>query len=271
MTSVVAAVAYYAIRTRPGDEPGWLSSWAISQRPLLTASLLVLTIAGAATEWIRALLSDDIENTRVLQRLLDDFSTREFPLRGRQNRLTLFRALPGWRAWWVGLRRLPIFAKGHKWAALRRLRFQDVYLVVHLRASDSRSRKSAVALHISDQAEGCEGMAGLAWEENHCFKGNLNKLNPKDVRAIETLDALPIGHPIREYAEQTNVRDITLLRSVDNFARHFMGTIIRKSDGTPWGVLLLDSEDDRCPFTATGGSFAERFNDLAGLLGKFVG
>lgn len=272
-TSVFAALGYYATRAKEGDPPTWLSGWALSHRPTLAQWLLGLTLLTAITEWIRAIWTDRLENRRVLQRLLDDFSAREFPLRSRKNRLTLFKAMVGWRAFLIAVRRLPLLRKPHKWKALRRIRFGDTYLVVFLRASDARSPKSAVALRVSDQAASCEGMAGLAWEENFCFKGNLAKPNPDDVHRLRTWDSVPATDPIRQYAEETNVKDIVLLASVDNFAGHFMGTLIRRADGKPWGVLLLDSEDEACPFTTntTGGAFGQRFNALAGLLGKFVG
>jgi hypothetical protein len=272
-TSVLAALGYYATRAKQGDSPIWLSSWAVTHRPTLAEWLLGLTVLSAITEWIRAIWMERLENKRVLQRLLDDFSTRQFRLRSRKNRLTLFRAVPGWRAYLLALRRLPLLGKRHKWKALWRTKFGDTYLVVFLRASDSRSPKSAVALRVSDHAASCVGMAGLAWEENFCFKGNLVKPNPDEVRRLRNWDSVPATHPIRQYAEETNVKDIVLLASVDNFARHFMGTLIRRADGKPWGVLLLDSEDEACPFTTntTGGAFGQRFNALAGLLGKFVG
>ena len=273
-TTILAAVVVYASRVSEGDAPAWLSTWAVAQRATLAVALLVLTVVAAGIDVTRAVVADRLENKEVLRQLLNEFSARNFPdRRARRNRLTLLRATKGWRAWARALWRLPLFGTRHKWRAWRRISFRSTYLVVYLRATDARSPKSATALQVSDQELLCEGMAGRVWEEGYCFRGELPKLRAEDVRKVTDLSKLPHDDPIREYAEATNVRDIVLLHSFDNFGRHFMGTVIRRADATPWGILLLDSEDDTCPFLpeGTGGQFGDRFQELALALGKFVG
>lgn len=273
VTTITAAFVAYASGVRRNDEPLWLSVWADTHRPLLALLLLGCSALAAIAEWIRAFTATKQENRATLQRVLNDFAAREFPEKGRKNRITLFKAVSGWSALLHAIRRTSVFAGRHKWKSVRRIRLRGTYLIVFLRSVDARSQKSGTVLRVADEPQHCEGVGGRVWEENFYFLGNLPEITVDAVRsATKLLEDLPVAHLVRRYAEATNIRDLTLLRSMDTFARHFMGSLIRRSDGTVWGVLLLDSEDRNCPFptNSTGGKFGDRFKDLARLLGKIV-
>lgn len=66
--------------------------------------------------------------------------------------------------------------------------------------------------------------------------------------------------------------DVVLLRSMQHFARHFMGTRVRDTRGNVRGILLLDSEHPDCPFPANkdGGRFGQALKDLAVTMGKLI-
>ena len=262
----------YALKVDATNWPAWLSSWFVSHRPGLSLALLGLSVAGTLVELGRSYIERRHGYKPALQRLLDDFAAREFKGRAKKNRLTLFKATSGLRLFLYGLARLPLFEKSHKWAALRRLRPRRRYLGVYVRASEARNRRSTTALRVSDTAAECEGMAGSVWEEGACLLANLPKIDPREVRSITALDTLPEHHPIRVYARGTNIRELVLLQSMEHYARHFLGCLIRRQDGTPWGVLLLDSEEETCPFPddGTGGDFGQRFFMLAAVFGKLI-
>ena len=271
VTAIVSSLVAYSTKLQPTDEPQWFSSWVYGKRATLAFALLALSWLGAIVEWVRAYLAERHHDKAVLQRIVDDFARTQFKSRVRKNRLTVFKVTSGFRCFGYSMVRLPLLEKGYKWRAASRLKFRSNYLGIYLRASETRNVKSTTALRISDNPDECEGMAGLVWEETSCILPNLPKIDPADVRRVSSLDALPFDHPIRQYARATNIRDIVLLQSMENLARHFMGYIIRRSDGTPWGVILLDSEEEHCPFETPGGApFAEKLSDCARVLGKVV-
>jgi hypothetical protein len=272
ITSFVAALVVYASKVSAADWPQWLSEWFISHRPLLALGLLCLSILGTLVEAVRWYIEKRHGAKGALQRLLDAFANSEFKGRAKKNRLTLFKTTSGFRVFSYGLIRLPLLDQVHKWRALKRLRPRWKYLGVYLRASEARNRKSTTALRVSDSADHCEGMAGLVWEEGACMLANLPRISAARVRDVAKFDSLEASDPIRIYAESTNIRDLVLLQSMEHYARHFMGYLIRRQDGTPWGVLLLDSEEDVCPFPtdAAGGVFGQKLAMLAQVFGILI-
>lgn len=137
----------------------------------------------------------------------------------------------------------------------------------------ARNAKSATALRVSDDPAECEGMAGLVYEEGFCIASNLPRISKADVAPVCDLRELPASHPVRRYAEATRISDLTLLKAFENFGSHYMGVLIRKNNGTPWGVLLLDSEEERCPFpqNGDGAHTRERLESYARMMSKLVG
>jgi hypothetical protein len=281
LTSVFAAAVAYATKVKEGDTPSWLVAFALSKRESLAAGLLGLSVLGTMVESARAYISERHMSKGVLQKLLEDLAKTLFGENAKRNRLTLFKKTRGWRVFVWALIKLPWFGKRHKWRALFRLKWRDDYLGVYLRPSSVRNKNSLTAFRISDQARYCEGVAGLVWEENFVMIAGLQKVDPESTRKIKGLADLPATDPIAQYARSTNVSDPILLKSIENPARHFFGTIIRLGDGRPWGVLLLDSEEDDCPFpfgTGKGsknkrraGNFGKTFFTYADLLGKVIG
>jgi hypothetical protein len=270
--SLVAAFVSYSTRVSPGESPKWLVDWAIANRATTAAILLGITALIAVCDWFRVYLTARHEQRTVLQKILTDYSKRLFEDRTRQNRLSLFKKTIGWRVWFWSLVRLKL-EKSHKWSALLRVKFREPYLGVYLRPIGVRNQVSCAAFRVSDDSEECEGVVGLVWEKGQVLLTNLPKMDRSEIRGLRTLEGLPADAPLSQYAKATNVRDIRVLHSCDHFARHFVGSLIRKSDGTSWGVLLLDSEDDECLFATNGEPNAlhvQRFGDCAAIIGKIV-
>lgn len=271
--SLLAAWVTYSTRVSVGDEPKWLVDWTLANRSTAAALLLVVTVMIAVADWIRLYLSSRHEQKNILLKIISDYSKTLFADRTRHNRLTLFKLTNGWRVWIWALIRLPKFDKSHKWLALLRVNPRATYLGVYLRPNGVRNRTSCAAFRVSDDPEECEGVAGLIWEQGYVILPNLPRVTRSKIRELDSLQDLPADDPVYQYAEATNVRDIRVLKACDHFARHFVGSVIRKGDGTSWGVLLLDSEDDDCVFATEGDAsalHAQRISDCARIIGKIV-
>lgn len=155
-----------------------------------------------------------------------------------------------------------------KWKALARLRPRHKYLTVYLRPGGTRNQHSIVALRVSDSPETCEGVAGLVWENGSYLLSNLPSITPAEVRAVKNFTDLASGSPILEYLQATNLNGENgwcVMQSMEHFARHFMGFRIQKKDGNFWGVVLLDSQQEQCPFgsSKTGGPLGAKLADRA--------
>lgn len=274
LTVVLSGFVTYALRLTPNDEPKWLTNWVIEHRASAALWLLILTLLVALLDLLRAWVGDRHRAKKLLQDMLNDLSKVLVGADGRNNRITLFKLTSGWRTILWSAVKLPMFSKVHKWRAVLRLRPRRRYVGVYLRSQDSRGRNSATAFRVSDDPQECEGVAGLIWDRAaQVMIPNLPRMDRDAVRRVENCAQLAAEDPIRKYVEATNISDIRLLRACDNFGRHFYGTLIRKSDGAPWGILLLDSVQEVCPFMTNGTpsqDFVQRFNDYARLIGMVV-
>jgi hypothetical protein len=273
--ALLAAAVAYSSRLNVGDEPAWLVNWALEHKSALAIWLFALSSLVAIVDWFRNYLERRHQSKQILDKVLNELSKTLFPGSARSNRVSLLNQTKGWRIFLWGLVRLPLFSSGRKWRALWRLKWRSRYLGVYLRPTDSRGPKSTSAFRVSDISSECEGVAGLVWDcAGQKMLMNLPEVDVQAIRAMQSSQELQQNQSVREYAATTNVDDIRLLKACDHFARHFYGTLIRKSDGSPWGVLLLDSIDVKCPFEVNGNPsdvFMQRFNDYARVIGKIVG
>lgn len=271
IVGIAVALATYATRVKLGDEPMWLSAWAVSQRQQIVLVVLgcaVFQIVNDAWRWYAGARHPAKE---TLQKLVDEFSKTHFKERTKKNRVTLFRATQGWRVVLYGLSKLSVRNQGHKWRALLSVTWNELYLGVYVRPASVRNSKSASALKVSDHSSECEGVAGLIWEEGGTVE--LLNLPPVDVARLKSthkIEDLEEEDPIRIYCAQTNIRRISLAKSFDHFGRHFLGTVIRRSNGTLWGVLLIDSEEAEFGFASEGSDLKTRLDDFARVIGKIV-
>lgn len=272
--AILVALLTYSMRVARADAPAWLQWLAFDHSAILALIALISSVVAAVVELVRSYVASRHYRRAILAKLLNDFSREMFRDRARNNRVTLFRATDGWRVWLWTIWRLPIFGKLHKWRALLGVKPHARYLNAYLRPMAVRNQVSTAAFRISDVFEECEGVAGLVWESGSVALKDLPIIDRATIRALSALKDLPADHPVAKYSAGTNITDVSLLKSCDTYARHFLGTVISASDGTPWGVLLLDSQDDQCPFFQDGElsePYVNRFNDCARYLGKIVG
>ena len=214
---------------------------------------------------------------RTIQAALDQFVNENCTGLAKENRLTVFRQVTGFRAFFSGLRRLAFQRRGSrwkKWCALREIRWTSQYLTVFARTSDARGQRSTAAFAISDDADACEGVAGKAWDQGFYVACDLPRLTVEQFRSVSDIASLPADHPVREYAEKTHVGSIAQLHAIAHPAYHFMGSEIRVGKRL-WGVLLLDSERAARPFPdpakkKDGGEFGRKFKSCATMISHFL-
>jgi hypothetical protein len=199
----------------------------------------------------------------------------------RKNRITLFRCVSGRRAFCGSYWRMGLKAFSEEYRPMRRLlkkvEWGAKYLQVYARSQDAKNRLSPIIFRVSDYPEKCEGMAGVVWSEQGACKGSLPKLVETDVRllrssTLEQIQAKAASSRVRKYVSQTNLNSTELVHAVRSFSRHFMGQIVHTPQRRDWGVLLLDSEEEECPFDESedGGALGRVFRTQAETIGQIL-
>ena len=198
----------------------------------------------------RAFGSHQFQKQRA-QRILDHLVREVFGGDTKQHRLTLYRAVRGYRVW-AGLLFHRIWRQDEKrlaFLSLLRVSPWAWYLYPWARPKKSINPYSCAAWRVfRAKKRDCEGAAGLVWQnDTHTVTNVQHAFSPGELRSIQSFDDYPETHPVRQYAAATNVREARLLRSRETYSRHFHGMVIEDSDGVKWGVMLLDSSAYSCP------------------------
>jgi hypothetical protein len=127
----------------------------------------------------------------------------------------------------------------------------DSYLHVYIR--EGSFAKSFTMFRVEeDNAVNCEGVVGrIRFEKGDSvlYSGLpdvssilLSKIDLSNSRNKES-------KVVKEYMERGFIKNLDSLRAIHFRARHFLGSVIYKEGGLSWGVLLVDSNDEVCPFT----------------------
>lgn len=276
VVALLSAAVSYSTRVTQESAPHLLK-WLPENSSVLAFWLFVASLVAILANEARAYYVAKRQAPAALVRsLLEDFVKDQFHDRDRRkHRLTLFKARPGWRIFLYAFVRLRLFGCSHKWRVIRKIRWRSQYLSVYVRPRDAKNHISCAAWRINDHEDECEGVAGRVWYEGALVAiPRISAIDRTAARQVDDLSQLAAGHPVREYAERTGLRDVDLLKSCEHFATHFVGTLIRTSDGSAWGVLLLDSEPVVCEYFGEGGldpMFERRFADCARVIGRLVG
>lgn len=270
LVTIVAAFSAYASRLSPGVASSGFQLWLHGQREAMSIALLVAAVAGGVKEGVRAYLGTRHAARPVLQRMIDEFSKTHFKDRERHNRVTLFKKTRGWKIFWLGVLKIGGWRRPHRWKYLRSIHHQADYVGVYVRARGSRNRHSSVAWRISDVKDDCEGVAGLIWEEGGMvFIECQAEVDTAKLSQVNRLEDLAADNPTAIYASATNIKSLDSIRPLRNFGRFFCGTVIKHA-GEPWGVLLIDSQDDVCKF-GEGSVTRDKLGELALSIGQIVG
>jgi hypothetical protein len=280
--AAVALFSGYSIQLpNPIESPSLFQRVAMSVQPYAWGTGLAAGLVIILIELVQGITAGPQFRKETIQQVLDVL-VAQCEGNPRENRITLFRKRSGlgvicrglWRLGWTFWHP----EKRHKLSALARVRLRGTYLHVYVRSSKARHPLSTAAFRIAERRDLCEGMAGRAWDEQGFIcVSNLPKIKEEDRLRIQRMTVeeilqLPPMTRVRRYVEATGIRRTEQLRSIDSFARHFMGHDIRTGKGEPWGVLLLDSEREECPFSPSGdgGEFGSMFRAQAVVLGNLL-
>lgn len=260
-------------------EPAWLRNLVLRYQPYLPAALIALAGLLLLAQILQATLARPAYRRQTLLEIVDNL-VKELPGRAKKNRITIFRRVRGWQVlFWGTLRLLPRPwhpAKRAKFEAVRRVDPFGTYLFAYLRSTQGRNAACVAAFRVGERERDCEGMAGRAWEEGFFALPDLERLRSSDRSRIADAtveEVLQRNDRLRRYVELTRIQDTTQLRSFQTFARHYMGHALDNGQKRPWGVILLDSDEERCPFdnrSPTGGTFGEVFRTHAESLGHLL-
>ena len=141
------------------------------------------------------------------------------------------------------------------------------YLIVYARCARGTNPQSCSMFRVYSQSpEKCEGFAGLVWSTDFAVKrglpnvkDHLKKITGKgDIRTITKSSS-----SMRRYAIESNLTNCAKLRAVNRYAQHFLGTALWTARGKKWGVLLVDSTAEACPFPEADPGFEHDFKSYA--------
>lgn len=217
----------------------------------------------------------------IVERILDGMVKNHFNDKPQVNRLTLFRTMSGWRLMPIAFIRLFIHEDrgGKRWRSIFQTLLRNpghTYVFPYIRAKHARHRHSCIPLRVSEEDyELCEGVAGHVWAHgwlvlSPSVTGTLNAGGTKRGFGWYKDDA-----KARLYAEATFIKDPKILDGMSHPANHFVGVAIQRHEGHGvWGVLLLDSIEQKCPFPKEGTkgyrSFRSHFEEDAKTLSRIL-
>ncbi len=281
IAAFVSGISVLALNVSPQTQPSWLRAAGLWYQPyafvVAVGVLAVLLVAQVA----QAALGGPSFRKKTIQGVLDVLAA-ECGGRAKVNRVTLFKRVSGFTAFWVGIWRLRwrywLPEKRRRLKALWRIEWAADYLYVYVRSSSAKGRRSTAAFRVSDREHECEGVAGQVWEWDSYFLPNLPRIRDTH-RAIiraKTLDGIlqrNANDRLRQYVEATRIKSTEQLRATETFSRHFMGQTVHTPKKPEWGVLLLDSSEDECPFPHNedqGGQLGRIFRTHGDALGHVI-
>lgn len=145
-----------------------------------------------------------------------------------------------------------IFYK-EKWKLYKKIPRFGRYLIVDTRCSQYYKRSSTMFRIEENRSDLCNGIAAyIRCRETSVSVPDLPNINDIDLTNINNVQEIQPPNrqeDVRRYMQEGFINDFLTLRKMHRKALHFYGTIITRKDGSPWGVLLVDSICERTPFT----------------------
>ena len=236
---------------------------SVASAGILVCTILLLGLGVADRLWGgRAFRRDKI------RAVLDQIAQAQVKGQSRHHRLTLYKEVGGLRALLIANWRLRHIEgeedRRYKKIMVRRIRLGARYLYVYARATRAVSEKSCTVWRVYRDKSGSEGVAGRVWEEDFVVLRDLPKFKPSYFRTLQSLEQGT--EDVRRYADEVRAYDIAPLQAMQNYAHHFMGTVIQRADGKRWGILLLDSLKEKCPFPDTKKHVEAEFRSYAKII-----
>ena len=218
-----------------------------------------LTAAVARTIWVsqiiigiflypRAYIREKKET--IIKHIYSDLFGEDI----RQHRVTLFKEICYPHALWRYLCAV-CFHMRPKYFRRFRLHISyfpcpGQYLIINVREGIYKRSRTMFRVE-EDIEEKCQGIVGRI----RFLKGTGTVVN--DLPDITNIDLynIDLSNPrknetkiVSEYMNKGYIKDINSLRRLHMKARHFLGSVIYRKGGKPWGMLLVDSIAPNSPF-----------------------
>ena len=149
----------------------------------------------------------------------------------------------------------------HAWIYLRlairnfrekkfRLPPKGKYICIKERRASEYERSKTFLYYSPDTRKKCHGVAGHVRQSlEEIVVKNLPDLEHVDLKTLDmTKKRSADVKNVRKYMENGHLRDIDALKRIHKLALHFYGNILQNEQGTPKGVLVIDSWQQKCPF-----------------------
>jgi hypothetical protein len=283
VASLITAVVVFAtlsIKIEPcaptpqkACEPdAWLTTTLLWLKPHAAPAIAVATVLSLIIQGVEKAIGGHGFQKAKVEKFLDEIVRAQFKGVARQHRLTLFKRAGGPKAkliaWWRVRKVEDPDDRRRKRDAAGAIRWGGTYLYVYARASRSPNKISSAVWRVYRDQSRSQGMAGKAWDEGDVvIARDLTKIQPDTLDRIATLGEA--DSMVQEYAKLANLDDIVHVRAMRHVAQHFMGVVIETERGEPWGVLLVDSMKDQCPFpkgSQQKKTFEKQFREHATML-----
>jgi hypothetical protein len=270
-----------ALSVGPTTEPEWVRLVGMWYQPYAIAVAVIVLLILAAVQVVQAIAGGPTFRKHTIRGILDVL-VGECGGRAKANRVTLFKKASGFRVFCTGIWRLRwrlwARSKRPKLRSLWRIQWAADYLYVYARSTGAKSQRSTAAFRVSDREPECEGVAGQVWEWDFYVLADLPRIRDTHRKLIRSLSLDEIlrrraNDRLRRYVEAVRIEETDQLRAIETFSRHFMGQTVHAPGHPEWGVLLLDSSEETCPFSPQeqdGGSLGRIFRTHAEALGHVV-
>lgn len=281
LIAFISGVVAAAQLVGPTTRPEWFRDFVLHHQGALPFIAIALAGAIFLAQITQAVIGPYRYRKTTVQDIVDGLPN-VLSGQARRNRITIFRRVKGWKALAIGVWRLRYRPwrepKQAKFRALCSLSLAGDYLFPYVRSSEGRNERCVAVFQVGELERDCHGMAGRTWEEGFMIRAELPKLKDsyRDDAATLNIEEVRNRHPndpLRKYVTETWIVTTEQMQALQTFARHFMGQAIYTGGKRPWGVILLDSDEEECPFDAAsqdGGTFGEVLRTHGTTLGHIL-
>jgi hypothetical protein len=273
--SIAVLIAFIISNTVTSITPERIASYWYPLRKILSflntynleAKLLTSIVLGVNTFWATFRIPSHYINKQKTK-LIKDLCANLLAKKTHMHRLTLYKEVTFLRAFWHFLCTVDVTSF---WLHLPHVpRPGSRYLIIEMR--EGTFQKSARIFKVEENSkEKCQGVVGRIRLEKAVGMviSDLPDISKIDLDRVDINGRSGDAKKVQEYMRKGHLHeeDFNLLKTMNQRARHFMGSVIFK-DNSPWGVLLVDSFDGEAnPFTD---SVNDKFRIYSELLSNIV-
>lgn len=237
----------------------------ITNAPLTILACGIYTVCyGLVPSW----LFTRKERNRLKKKFIDRIHSELLDGKADMHRVTLFREISYKKALvrnYISLFQHLFSNNRWRWKLYVLPPKPGRYLAVDLRCGRPYQKNSSTMFYVeTNEEKDCEGIAGyIRFKTCKASITDLPDVNDVDLKGYVKIDDIKskiVKKKVTQYMEDGYIKEFSSLRKMHSKARHFFGTSINKSDGSPWGVLLIDSIATESPFNP---ELEKRFDSFA--------